>query len=370
MAAAYGALVASGAIEEDPAQLELAGLLDTLLVDLDKKHLSSKSSSLGWLFSKGRKSREPVKGYYIWGSVGRGKSMLMDQFYTLVTFPNRRRVHFNDFMVNVHERIHAQRQAFKQGKTKEKDPIPPVARALAREAELLCFDEFTVTDIADAMLLGRLFTDLFDRGVVVVATSNVAPSDLYRDGLNRSLFLPFIETLGDHVRVFELDARTDFRLEKVDHAPVYLTPLGDHTSRAMNAAWKQLTNGGKSQPQSLTVKGRTLKVSRAVDGIARFSFEELCKQPRSAADYLALVREYHTLFVDNVPVMGEEDRNAAKRFILLIDTLYDNRAQLVISAAASPNALYHGRRGTEAFEFDRTASRLIEMQSKDYLAGM
>ena len=369
MVDAYAALVKAGTIESDPVQLGLVRHLEALLVALDKKHLSSKSSSLGWLFGRGTKASEPLKGIYIWGSVGRGKSMLMDLFFEQIPFKKCKRVHFNDFMQDMHERIHAHRKAFKAGEVEEKDPIPPVARSLSDVVEVLCFDEFSVTDIADAMLLGRLFSELFDNGVVVVATSNVAPDNLYSEGLNRSLFLPFIEVLKSRVRVFELDARTDYRLEKLNRAPVYLTPLNGAAAQAMDAAWLRLsgTKGGGSQ--DIEIKGRQLHIAKAERGVARMSFEELCEEPRGAADYLAIARQFHTLLIDGVPVMGKPERNAAKRFILLIDTLYDNHIRLVVSAAAQPDALYKATSGTEAFEFERTASRLIEMQSMDYLGG-
>jgi len=292
MASAYADLVDAGTIESDPAQLMLVRALEALLVALDKKHLASKSSSLGWLFGKGAKTGESLKGIYIWGSVGRGKSMLMDLFYEQVTFKKRRRVHFNDFMQDMHDRIHAHREAFKAGKVSEKDPIPPVAREISKAVELLCSDEFTVTDIADAMLLGRLFSELFQKGVVVVATSNVAPENLYRDGLNRALFLPFIEVLKSHVTVFELDARTDYRLEKLNRAPVYLTPLNGAAKTAMDQTWYNLTGSVAGEPETIDIKGRQLIIAEVERGVARMSFEQLCVEPKGAADYLEIGRAH------------------------------------------------------------------------------
>ena len=362
------ARIRKGEIEQDPVQAELARDLDELAAKLETRTLASKSSSLGWLFSRQKKA-EPIRGMYIHGAVGRGKSMLMDLFFRSVHLKTKRRAHFHDFMADAQERIHRQRQAFKNGETKEEDPMPPVARELAAEAMLLCFDEFTVTDIADAMILGRLFKGLFEAGVVVVATSNVAPDDLYKDGLNRQLFLPFIGILKTHCSVHWLDARTDYRLEKLSKAPVYISPLGDEAEIAMEEAWQRMTAGSPAAPGELEVKGRKVPVPMAAGGSARFTFADLCEQPLGARDYLAITRNYHTVFVENVPLMDRSVQNHAKRFINLIDTLYDNGTRLVISAEGPPEALYSANSGTEAFEFSRTVSRLHEMQSVEYLAA-
>jgi len=244
-----------------------------------------------------------------------------------------------------------------------------VAQDIAQSVHLLCFDEFSVTDIADAMILGRLFVELFKNNVVIVTTSNVAPDSLYKDGLNRSLFLPFLEVLKANVTVFELDARTDFRLEKLNSAPVYLTPLDDNSRDGMDAAWFRLTGSIKGEPTEIELKGRILSVPQAMQGVARFSFEQLCLEAKGAADFLAISRKFHTVMIDDVKIMHQSAPNVAKRFILLIDTLYDNRIKLVLSAEASPHDLYLARSGTEAFEFNRTSSRLVEMQSEDYLGG-
>lgn len=358
----------SGLLEHDPMQSALAKRLDVLLEQIEAKKLSSKSSALGWLFGKSSKPTD-IKGLYIWGSVGRGKSMLMDLFFSAVQIEKKRRVHFNDFMADAQNRIQAQRNAFKDGSTREEDPIPPVAKALAQEAQLLCFDEFTVTDIADATILGRLFKGMFEAGSIIVATSNVPPYQLYKDGLNRQRFLPFIDLLKENCDTFELDARTDYRLEKLSKAPVYVAPLGERSKKAMEEMWREFTEGGDVQPSFVKNKGRKIAVPKAIDGIARFSFSDLCEVALAGADYLAISNQYHTIFIDDVPMLSKETRNETKRFILLIDTLYDRKIKLVISAAANPHALYKGEGGTEAFEFQRTASRLIEMQSTDYLGG-
>lgn len=366
----YDHLQTSGAVRSDQAQLEIVDALDGLIAELSIKRLATKSSALGWLFGKKRPAREPVKGIYLYGSVGRGKTMLMDIFFARVPVKRKRRAHFNDFMADVHDRIQRHRERLKRGETKETDPIPPVAKALAEETWVLCFDEFTVTDIADAMVLSRLFSNLFSEGVVLVATSNVAPRDLYRDGLNRALFEPFIAILERHATVVPLDGPIDYRQEKLDRMQVYMTPCDAVAARLMDEAWHAATAGHATQEARLSVKGREVVVPRANGTTARFTFGELCEKPLGARDYLAIASRFDTLFVDCIPVMGQEKRNEAKRFILLIDTLYDNRMRLVASAEAPPEQLYAGTSGTEAFEFARTASRLTEMQSRDWLNGV
>lgn len=364
----YNALVAAGEIEHDPAQEALAAKLAQLESRIAEHRLARKSSALGWLFGREQKRGGPVKGLYVHGDVGRGKTMLMDLFFARSPVARKRRAHFHEFMIDVHERVHAYRQKLKRGEVKSEDPIPPVAAALAEEAWLLCFDEFHVTDIADAMILGRLFAQLFDRGVVIVATSNVAPRELYKEGLNRALFLPFIALLEEHMDVVALEARTDFRLEKLAGVPVWHVPADRSADYALEAAWRRLTGGHPSEAVELVVKGRKLHVSMAAMGVARFSFAELCDRPLGAADYLRLAHEFHTIIVDRVPVMGYEQRNPAKRFILLIDTLYENAVKLIASADAEPDGLYTAAEGVEAREFRRTASRLNEMRSQAYLA--
>ena len=365
----YGALVESGEIDSDDAQLRLAAALDRILSEIRQRRITTKSSHLGWLFARKKKSQPVVRGLYIHGAVGRGKTMLMDLFYEQVKAQRKRRVHFHDFMADVHERIFQHREALKRGETKQEDPIPPVASQLIADAWVLCFDEFSVTDIADAMILSRLFEQLFSRGCLLVATSNVEPDDLYHNGLNRQLFLPFIDLLKSQVDVFNLDAKTDYRLEKLQQLPVYLSPLNDETRMAMAHAWQDLTVGQIAHPHKISVKGREIEVPLEAGGIARFSFDELCARPLAASDYHIIAHRYHTVFVENVPVMDEDRRNEAKRFINMIDMLYDAGTRLFMSAAAPPEELYVSKRGAEGFEFARTASRLFEMQSEDYISA-
>ncbi|AZO10636.1 MULTISPECIES: cell division protein ZapE [unclassified Mesorhizobium] len=365
----YDHLVETGAVDRDPAQERIVAALDRLIDEISAKRLAQKSSALGWLFARKQQTREAITGLYIHGGVGRGKTMLMDFFYELLPVRRKRRVHFNDFMADVQDRIQKHRAARKNGEVKEDDPIPPVARALAEEAWVLCFDEFSVADIADAMILSRLFSALFANGVVLVATSNVAPRELYRDGLNRQLFLPFIGLLERNAAVLTLDAEKDYRQEKLNRLPVYVTPVDEAADRALDEAWKAMTDGEPTSPVTLTLKGRHLVVPRAAGDAARFSFADLCEKPLGARDYLAIAARFSTVFIDHVPVLGEGKRNEAKRFILLIDTLYDHRMRLVMSAAAQPSELYTAKRGNEVFEFERTASRLVEMQSRDWLEG-
>jgi len=364
----YEALVSSGEIEEDAAQLQLAVALDAVLLQIREQRLTRKSSSLGWLFARRQKTQSAIKGLYIHGAVGRGKTMLMDLFYGQIEATRKRRVHFHDFMTDAHDRINAHRQAFKRGETKQQDPIPPVAAQLIADAWVLCFDEFSVTDIADAIILSRLFEQLFERGCVLVATSNVMPEDLYHNGLNRQLFLPFIDLLKTRVDVFTLDARTDYRLEKINRLPVYLTPLNDDNRIAFAKAWKAVSSGQIVRPNRIPLKGREIEVPMEAGSAARFSFDELCARPLGASDYHRIAQHYHTIFIENIPVMAEAMRNEAKRFINLIDILYDTRTQVFASAAAPPEDLYRSDRGEEGFEFARTASRLFEMQTADYRA--
>jgi cell division protein ZapE len=368
ISARYASLVAAGEIERDRAQeaviAELARLNDRLAV----RRLARKSSSLGWLLGKKDKVEADIKGIYIWGEVGRGKTMLMDLFFAACPVRRKRRAHFHAFMLDVHERLRVYRNELKFGEISGGDPIILTADDLAEEAWVLCFDEFHVTDIADAMILGRLFTRLFERNVVVVATSNVEPAELYRDGLNRALFLPFIDMLQARLNILRLDARTDFRLEKLIDAPVWYVPADDAATAALDAAWRRLTGGQRPRAIDLLVKGHRLPVPSAALGVARFSFGDLCEQPLGAADYLRIAHEFHTVIIDRVPVLRASQRNEAKRFIALIDTLYDASVKLLASAAAKPADLYLGTEGYEASEFKRTASRLIEMGSAEYLA--
>ena len=361
------ALAASGVLTPDAAQMAVAAKLDHVLTELRLTKPAKKSSALGWLFAKGAGKPRKIRGLYVYGSVGRGKTMIMDMFFKKAPTQKKRRAHFHEFMADVHNRIHEQRQKLKRGETKQADPVPPVAAALYAEAELLCFDEFSVTDITDAMILARLFTELFSLGCVLVATSNVAPDNLYRDGLNRGLFLPFIGLLGQHVDVVTLDSPTDYRMQKNANLPVYLAPLDGHSDAAMEAAWHQVTDGEKAAPLELPMKGRSIHVPSSVGRAARFSFSDLCEKPLGASDYLAIASRFDVVFVEHVPQLGAEKRNEVKRFINLVDALYDSSVRLFISAATAPDELLTERKGTEGFEFDRTVSRLFEMRSAEYL---
>jgi cell division protein ZapE len=363
----YAALVAAEKIEADPGQAILARHLAALERRLDQHRLARKSSSLGWLFGKRENAGENLKGLYVYGEVGRGKTMLMDLFFETSAVIRKRRVHFHEFMADVHERIHAYRQEIKNGEVAGQDPIQRAAQAIAEESWLLCFDEFHVTDIGDAMILGRLFTRLFELGVVMLATSNLPPGDHYKDGLNRALFLPFIALLEKQCVVVRLDARIDFRLEKLTGVPTWYVPDDSKADAALDTAWLRLTGKRTGITQELIVKGHVVRVPQAAMGVARFPFNDLCAQPLAAGDYLKIAHEFHTVIVDHIPVMGYAQRNEAKRFIILIDTLYDNSVKLLASARVQPGELYLATEGYEANEFKRTASRLIEMRSQVYL---
>jgi cell division protein ZapE len=359
----YSARLAAGLILTDPAQAEAAMRLDQLATDL-----AGNRGFLGF-------GRKTVHGLYIWGAVGRGKSMLMDLFFEALSVRKKRRVHFHAFMIETHAFIFDWRKLSHAERRKHPayvreagdDPIAPAAKHIADQASVLCFDEFHVTSIADAMILGRLFEQLFDRGVTVVATSNRKPSDLYLNGINRELFLPFVRRLDQELDILELKSARDFRLDRLSAAPVYYSPLGPRADAAMNAAFARLTAGAPAHPETLEAQGRDVHVPKQAMGVARFTFEELCTRPLGAADYLAIARTYHTVLIDHVPQMQADQRNWAARFVTLIDALYESRTKLVMSAAAAPDALYAA--GDQSFEFQRTASRLHEMASADYLAA-
>jgi len=362
----YQALVSSGAIEPDAAQEEVAEAFADLGQRLARYKPLRKQGLLGRLFAD--KDDAPPRGLYVHGEVGRGKTMLMDLFFQQSTVEHKRRAHFHEFMAEVHERIYGFRQNIARGEIADGDVIALTAASIFDQVWLLCFDEFHVTDIADAMILGRLFAKLFELGTVVVATSNVAPDELYKGGLNRALFLPFIAQISEHMDVLRLDARTDFRLEKLAGVKMWLVPPDAAADTALDKAWASMTGNAPCRPRDISIKGRVLHVPCSAHGVARFSFADICEKPLAASDYLRLAHDYHTLLIDRIPVMDYAERNAAKRFIALIDTLYDSGVKLMASAAAGPLSLYVASDGNEANEFKRTSSRLIEMSSESYLA--
>jgi cell division protein ZapE len=361
----YEAMARSGEIVPDATQRALVDALDTLIAALAARAGKGKSGPLRWLRSI-RADPKPLRGLYIWGDVGRGKTLLMDLFFAAASTKRKRRVHFHQFMGEVHDRIAALRNETKNNGANGGGPIAHVALALASEIELLCFDEFAVYDIADAMILGRLFEQLFRRGVTVVATTNVAPDDLYKDGLSRAHFLPFIALLKERMEVFHLDAPRDYRLDSSGTERRYVTPLGPEADSCLSAHFRHFSGLATGQPQEIASKGRRIVVPEAADGIARFSFDDLCSKPLGASDYLKIADAFHTIVLADVPVLAPTRRNEAKRLINLIDTLYDRHVRFIVSAEAEPERLWQGKDGAESFEFARTASRLIEMQSDAY----
>ncbi len=365
VAAHYAARLAAGELVADAAQAELVARLDRLDDRLAERRLAAKGSALGWMFA-GR-GAAVVKGLYIHGGVGRGKTMLMDAFFAVAAPRRKRRSHFHAFMADVHERIHAFRQA--RAKDGNGDAIIAIADAIADETRLLCLDEFMVTDIADAMILSRLFGRLFERGLVLVATSNTPPDDLYADGLNRGLFLPFVAVLKRFADVVELRAAADYRLDSVAEAPLYVSALRPDARATLDRVWRRMTGVAHGSPQAIEAKGREIAVPEAFGGVARFGFADLCEAPLGAADFIRLAETYHTLILDGVPVIAPARRDVARRFINLIDTLYDRGVRLALSAAAEPAELYPASEGEEALAFRRTASRLIEMRSESWPAG-
>ncbi len=344
----YNTLLDKNGWKSDPEQVMALRILGNLLKDLTIKRK----------FSFFKKPKE-IKGVYLYGGVGRGKSMLMDLFFSEVPQNiKKRRVHFHEFMIETHDWLHVHR-----GKDME-DLLPSYAHHVAQNIRLLCFDEFHVTDVADAMILGRLFTALLEKGVVVVATSNWAPDNLYEGGLQRQLFLPFIELLKQRLRIVHLDSETDYRqLSDPDQNMYYFFPLNNDTKKKADQLFKELSGGQAVEKKILKVKGRQLEIDAAND-IARFDFSDLCEQPLGAEDYIQIAKSYHTILIENVPILKAAKRNEAKRFILLIDCFYEARSRLIITAEADIDALYEG--SDHAFEFDRTISRLMEMQSLAY----
>jgi cell division protein ZapE len=366
----YRALSETGQLRPDDAQWRAAAAFDAL-----HRKLKTYRPRRRRLFSVGPADpQNEVKGIYLHGDVGRGKSFLMDLFFAGVNLAKKRRIHFNAFMAETHQRIHEWRTLSEEERQSRAeflrdagdDPIAPVAKRIALEATLLAFDEFQVTDVADAMILGRLFEKLFGLGVIIVATSNTPPDRLYEGGLNRALFLPFIAMIEEKMQVIQLDGPRDYRVERMDGLNVYITPLSPESDAAMDAAWQRLTDSKRGSPQTLTVLQRKLAVPQAAKGVARFTFDELCGQPLGAADYLALARAFHTILIDGIPAFGPEAANEARRFTLLIDTLYDERVKLVCSAAVAPSELCDACEDADWFK--RAASRLMEMQSAQYLS--
>jgi cell division protein ZapE len=366
--ALYRQKAEQGLIQFDPAQaaaVEQLGVLENRLK--------------GWQPGKARflfgRAEPAPKGLYLYGGVGRGKSMLMDLFFDIAPIERKRRVHFHEFMQEVHAGVAAWRQLDAKARKGQPnfvkgagdDPISPLAKAIADGAWLLCFDEFQVSDIADAMILGRLFEQLWMRQVVVVATSNRHPRDLYKNGLNRQLFEPFIALLEENLELNALDGPRDFRLARLESLNIYHAPLDRFTSEAMDEAWAKLTQGAHPRPATMMATGRTIAIARAAGGCARVTFNEMCAKPLGAADYLALARRFDTIMLEDVPIMGPQNRSEAARFRILIDALYENKTKLIISAAAQPDKLYG--EGDQSFEFQRTTSRLYEMRSAPYLAA-
>jgi len=356
---AYDELLAAHELKPDPAQSQAVAALDRLAASFDKS---------GGIFSRlfGSGSSGPA-GVYLWGGVGRGKSMLMDLAFAHIDVEPKRRVHFHEFMLETHARLKLVRERH------EGDPIEPVAEQIAAEARLLCFDEMQVTNPADAMILSRLFAKLIDEGVRVVTTSNRPPRDLYKDGLNRDLFIPFIELIERRMLVVAVNGPTDYRLERLTGVEVWHVPNGPEATAALSRAFFQLTDypvEDRTKVPSEDIDlggGRALHVPKSLKGVAVFSFKRLVGEPRGAADYLAMARRYHTVIIVGIPVMTADMRNEAARFVTLIDALYEHNVKLLAAADSEPQDLYPA--GDGSFEFQRTISRLEEMRSAEYLAG-
>lgn len=382
--AAYHAQLEAGTLRADPLQEQVVVKLQTLADRIvDAAAQAAPKKGLGRFFGKKKQATAPndgTVGLYVYGGVGRGKSMLMDLFFD--TLPDmaalpKKRVHFHEFMLDVHAMVHEFRKASATERAENwgmrwrgtDDPIPPVAARIAAEAKVLCFDELQVTNVADAMIISRLFGTLLEEGVWTIFTSNRVPSDLYIGGHNRQLFLPFIATLEKRLDILELDSPTDYRLDRLKGVETYHAPLDEGAKAAVDAAWVRLTDqetGDVLELETHGTGGRKVIVPCSAKGVARFSFDELCARPLGSSDYLTIANRHHTVLIDNIPELSPEKRNEAKRFVTLIDVLYEHNVKLICSAAAQPEVLYP--KGHGAFEFERTVSRLMEMQSEDYLA--
>jgi cell division protein ZapE len=363
--AVYRDMIANGVLAADPAQAHAIGRLQDLwdrLRDYDPRTNRTRGGGLLARLTRRRHAEEYVPlGLYLVGDVGRGKSMLMDLFFDTALVARKRRTHFHRFIQNVHAQFHA----YKKAHPDVADPIPPLADQIAGESALLCFDEFQVNDIADAMILGRLFQALFDRGVVVVTTSNTVPDDLFKGQPGRDAFLPFIGLLKQRLELLTMDGARDYRRDRMKGVRTWLVPADGMSGRELDKAFTRLTGGSAVRPVSLTVMGRELVVPQASDGVARFDFDTLCNTALGAGDYLAIATNFHTLILDGIPRLSPDNFDQARRFIVLVDALYDQRVKLIASAAAQPDKLY--QRGENAKMFERTASRLDEMQSEDWL---
>jgi cell division protein ZapE len=352
--------VAAHALEFDAAQLDAAVRLDRLSASLEQSSQSLRErlrAHLRWLPAPA--ARTPQRGLYLWGGVGRGKTMLMDWFYESLRLSGRERTHFYRFMRQVHAQLRTV--------TRRSQPLETVAERLAQATRVICLDEFFVADIADAMILAGLFESLFRRGVTLVATSNSPPQDLYKDGLQRQRFLPAIELIQAHVDVVHLDGGVDYRLRQLEQAPTYLDSTLAATAAQLAQRFAALAAGSAGGPRLLSIEDRDITAAATGPGMVWFEFSELCEGPRSQNDYIELARLYHTVFISNIPVFTRANEDAARRFIMLIDEFYDRGVNIVVSAAAPAAALYRGER--LQFEFQRAASRLIEMQTQHYLAG-
>ncbi|MDT9597939.1 cell division protein ZapE [Sphingosinicella rhizophila] len=356
----YEALLAAGELKPDTDQRRAVASLDRLAAELEQ------APKAGFWSRLAGKTPVSPRGIYMWGGVGRGKSMLMDLACAAIGIREKRRVHFHEFMLEVHRRLRSER-------AKEKgDPIPPVAKAIATDVRLLAFDEMVINNSADAMILSRLFANLLEEGVSVIATSNRPPRDLYLGGLNRELFMPFIDLIEQRLEVVPLNGPTDYRLLRLGGVATWHVPAGSEATEALRSAFFRLTDyppEDRAHVPSEDIEvpgGRNLHVPKSLKGVAVFSFKRLCGEPRGAADYLAIARRYHSVIIVGIPRLGTDKRNEAARFVTLIDALYEHKVKLLASADAPPEALYPA--GDGAFEFERTISRLIEMQSHDYLA--